>query len=177
MLSKIQTRPTLASEPEDAISLLLGCHQRIRHFTEVALRLARNPHAPVSDRVEAARSVLRYFQIALPLHEADENESVYPRLRERLASGELCEANEAMVRQHTEIDGVVAELIPLWQYVVEEDEALLNSHLLALTERLQQLWDIHLSLEEEQVLPALREYLTQEDLHSIRSEMTARRQS
>ena len=176
MLSNIQTRPTAASEPEDAISLLLGCHQRIRHFTQVALRLAENPYAPAADRADAAKSVLRYFQIALPLHEADENESVYPRLREKLSVGELSEANETMVSQHTEIDRVIAELIPLWQSTADRGEQL-DSHLLATTEYLQQLWDIHLSLEEEQVIPALREHLTQRDLSAIRAEMTSRRQS
>ena len=177
MLSNIQTKPHATREAEDAISLLLGCHGRIRHFTQIALRLAQNPQAPALDRAEAARSVLRYFQIALPLHEADENESVYPRLHERLASGELSEANESMVRQHTEIDLVIAELIPLWQSTVERAEQPADLQLLALTERLQRLWDVHLALEEEQVIPALREHLSLEDLNLIRSEMTARRRS
>jgi len=176
MLSNIQTKPNVANEPEDAISLLLGCHQRIRHFTQVALRLAENPHAPASDRADAARSVLRYFQIALPLHEADENESVYPRLHEKLRAGELSEANETMVRQHTEIDRVIADLIPRWQSHLDSGQVSADANLLAITEHLQQLWAIHLALEEEQVIPAMREHLTQDDLNSIRAEMTARRQ-
>jgi len=101
MLSNIQIKADKASEPEDAISLLLGCHQRIRHFTQVAFRLAQNPNAPAPDRADAARSVLRYFQIALPLHEADENESIYPRLRDKLRAGDLSEANEAMVLERS----------------------------------------------------------------------------
>lgn len=176
MLSNIQIKADKASEPEDAISLLLGCHQRIRHFTQVAFRLAQNPNAPAPDRADAARSVLRYFQIALPLHEADENESIYPRLRDKLRAGDLSEANEAMVRQHTEIDEVIARLIPLWQRT-EKGEQSLDSQLLALTDRLQQLWDSHLSLEEEQVIPALRDHLTEQDLSAIRAEMSARRQT
>jgi hemerythrin-like domain-containing protein len=175
MLSNIQTSPKPSSDSEDAISLLLGCHQRIRHFTEVALRLARNPEAPASDRADAARSVLRYFQVALPLHEADENESIYPRLRRKLRPGALAEANEAMVRQHTEIDAVIAELIPQWQSVAASSSP--SPELLSITRHLQELWDAHLSLEEEHVVPALRQHLTADDLKSIRDEMSARRQS
>jgi len=175
MLSNIQTSPKPSSDKEDAISLLLGCHQRIRHFTEVALRLAQNPEAPVSDRSEAARSVLRYFQVALPLHEADENESIYPRLRRKLPPGALADANEAMVRQHTEIDAVIAELIPQWQSVAAA--AGQPPELLSRTSHLQQLWDVHLSVEEEHVVPALRQHLTADDLNAIRNEMSVRRQS
>jgi hemerythrin-like domain-containing protein len=81
-----------------------------------------------------------------------------------------------MVRQHTEIDRVIAELIPLWQSQVDSGEQSADLHLLAITQRLQQLWDVHLALEEEHVIPALREHLSQEDLNSVRAEMTARRQ-
>lgn len=176
MFSNIQIAASKSSEPEDAISLLLGCHQRIRHFTQVAFRLARISDVPATDRAAAARSVLRYFQIALPLHEADENQSIYPRLREKLRAGELSEANEAMVRQHTEIDDIIAKLIPLWQGMAESGERPMDSLLLKLTERLRQLWEIHLSLEEQQVIPALRDHLTSEDLGTIRAEMSARRQ-
>ena len=96
---------------EDAVTLLLACHDRIRHFTEIAERLAQNPGSPARDRQDAAGAVLRYYQVALPLHEADENESIYPRLHEKLPPGYLAAANESMVQQHTAIDALVAELL------------------------------------------------------------------
>ncbi len=174
-MNSIQIGSKPQGESEDAISLLLGCHDRIRHFTSIALRIAQHANAPASDRADAARSVLRYFQIALPLHEADENESIYPRLHQRLPAGALAEANENMVRQHGEIDRVIAELIPMWQSTVEGAKP--APALFSTTERLQSLWDTHLALEEEKVLPAMRKYLTGEDLESIRAEMRARRET
>jgi hemerythrin-like domain-containing protein len=176
MLTRIQVADKPQGNEEDATALLLGCHQRIRHFTEIALRIAQNPRTAASEKAEAASSVLRYFEVALPLHEADENESVYPRLHRRLPAGALAVANEDMVRQHTEIDAVIAELIPMWRSTAKGEAQPSNALLLAKTEHLQSLWDAHLSLEEERVLPAMRKYLTSEDLEAIRCEMRSRRE-
>lgn len=177
MLKSIRTSPDTAQTEETAVDLLLGCHQRIRHFTDVALRLAQNPDASAGDRTEAAKAVLRYFTVALPLHEADENDSVYPRLRTVLTQGALAEANEAMVDQHRGINSALTELIPHWRAIESHPELQAQlPGLLALTERLQGLWEIHLKLEEEQVIPAMRQYLRQEVLDEIRREMRQRRE-
>jgi hemerythrin-like domain-containing protein len=178
MLNSIRASTTTSPEIEDAVSLLLGCHERIRHFTAVALRLAESQQAPASDRIQAARSVLRYYTVALPLHEADENESVYPRLKKVLLPGELADANQQMIEQHKNIDATVVELIPMWQEVEQNPEAqeALSDRLRDRTKRLSELWSAHLKLEEEQVIPALRRHLTPEDLRAIQQEMHDRRQ-
>ena len=72
------TRPDPISE--DAVDLLLSCHYRIRHFTALAARLAEATAAPPDQIEQTAASVARYFRIALPLHKADEDGSIYPRL-------------------------------------------------------------------------------------------------
>ncbi len=178
MLNTIKSARSPVPEAEDAISLLLGCHDRIRHFTEVGARLAQSPQAPASDRIEAARAVLRYYTIALPLHEADENESVYPRLKRALPPGELAHANQEMVDQHAGIDATIAELVPMWQQIEREPESQneLGEPLRLRTEHLRSLWNAHLALEEEQVIPAMRKYLATEELSKIAQEMRDRRQ-
>lgn len=178
MLINIQS-PSVAKE-EDATTLLLGCHQRIRHFTGIALRLAENSDAPVDVRSETARAVLRYYTIALPLHEADENESVHPRLGKVLPDKLLAEANDEMVRQHSEIDEVIEALIPEWQKIAGNKsqsaaEQKIQENLLYTTRKLQQLWTDHLELEETQVIPAMRQYLPQSALEEILVEMRTRR--
>ncbi len=176
MLTGIKSLDAKPAE-EDAIALLLGCHQRIRHFTGVALRLAENPQAGETERADAARAVLRYYTIALPLHEADENDSIYPRLRKKLPEGALAEANETMVAQHQTIDTLVAALVPQWQTIVDRPAGQ-NAFrsLLQQTHQLQNTWTSHLQMEEEQVVPAMRQYLTLHDLEVIRNEMRARRE-
>ena len=176
MFVNIHSANESSSCTEDAASMLLGCHQRIRHFTEVALRLAENSATPLAERATAAQSVLRYYIEALPLHEADENDSLHPRLRRVLPEGVLAEANDAMVQQHTEIDALIAQLVPAWRELERNPEHP-QADLLQQTECLQRLWTSHLQLEEEQVIPAMRHYLSADDLRVIEAEMRARRQT
>lgn len=179
MLTNLKTSVESTADQEDAITLLLGCHDRIRHFTEVADRLNFNPQSPAADRQQAASTVLRYYEVALPLHEADENDSVYPRLQKALPPGELAAANQAMVEQHTEIDALIAELLPLWRTIADDpgQQEKLSAALGHRVQRLKQLWTSHLRLEEELVIPAMRRFLSQQDLGAIEAEMRARRQS
>ena len=178
MLNTIKSARSAAPEVEDAVSLLLGCHDRIRHFTEVGERLAQSPQAPATDRAAAARAVLRYYTVALPLHEADENESVYPRLKRALPPGELAHANQQMVEQHAGIDATIAELVPMWQQIERDPQSQneLGELLRHRTGHLRSLWNAHLALEEEQVIPAMRKYLPPQDLSQIAQEMRDRRQ-
>ena len=66
----------------DLPDLLLDCHERIRHFSTLAVRLARED-ASDDERRGVAAGVARYFEQALPLHVRDEDESILPRLRGR----------------------------------------------------------------------------------------------
>lgn len=165
-----------AGDKSDAVDLLLGCHQRIRHFTAMALRLAA-ADAPRDQIGAAAGAVHRYYSLALPLHEADENQSVYPRLRAALAAaGAQLEAgaNQAMVDQHVEIDKLVAVLLPQWAELPQHPE---NAAATAATAaQLEAAWKEHLELEERVVFPALRSHLSRGDRDAIRQEMSQRRQ-
>lgn len=176
MLTGIRT-PNLnpAQKHETPLDLLLGCHERIRHFTAVARRMAENPGAPIEQVSDAAESVYRYFSVALPLHEADENISLDPRLQ---AAGEAAQASEEMVLQHKEINRVLKQLLPLWDALCREPEKLpgFSSRLLRLTSELEQLWHVHLRLEEETVFPAIKR-LPYGELASMLEEMKARRRA
>ncbi|MGH9413356.1 MAG: hemerythrin domain-containing protein [Terriglobales bacterium] len=159
-------------DTSDAIDLLLGCHCRIRHFTTMARRLAE-PEAPSDQIPAAARAVYRYYKVALPLHEADENQSVYPRLRAAAPPGDLADANQAMVDQHVSIDRIIAELLPQWEALEQHPGTAPATA--AAAQRLDEAWRDHLELEERLIFPALRAHLSQEDRTAIRQEMIARR--
>lgn len=161
-----------AGDAGDAVDLLLGCHTRIRHFTAVAVKLSR-PDAPRAEVAHAAQAVYRYYSVALPLHEADENQSVYPRLRAALPPGALAEANQAMVDQHKDIDAIIAALLPRWQELPTRPDLAPASGTDA--ERLQEAWRTHLELEEQVIFPALRAHLGEADRAAIRREMGERR--
>ena len=82
--------------PDDPVDLLLACHMRIRHFGQLASALPGAQEAGAADVIDAAQRLHRYFTVALPLHVADEDESVRPRLDAHAPPPGLRDAMEAM---------------------------------------------------------------------------------
>ncbi|MGE5048604.1 MAG: hemerythrin domain-containing protein [Deltaproteobacteria bacterium] len=166
-----------ASSPaEGPIELLLGCHQRIRQFTELAARVASHEPASDADVADAARRVHRYHSIALPLHQADEEESIAARL-EPLVAPEIRYAIGGMRRQHLELDETLAILLPLWERLAGEPgmRRQLAGRMTAAVTRMQELWAHHLSVEEDLIFPEMARVLDAAQLTTIAEEMRARR--
>ena len=84
-----------------------------------------------------------------------------------------------MVQQHNAIDALVAELLPMWQAIAEnpETQKCVSDELRDRVKQLQQLWTTHLHLEEQDVVPAMRAFLSEQDLKAIEADMRARRQT
>lgn len=79
-------RPLLqpvAPSIDDPIELLRACHDKVRRFAGLALRLRDHLAAKGADdqAQEAAKSILRYFDMAAPLHHEDEDLDLFPALR------------------------------------------------------------------------------------------------
>lgn len=169
-----------ASDPNSPLEMLLGCHARIRHFMQLSRTLAAAEGVPHKEIAEAANSIVRYFSQALPLHEADENKSLFPRLHNALPHGGLIrEAAETMVEQHKVIDELVAELLPLCASVGRRPERLpsVSQRLDHVTRALDQIFAAHLGLEETVIFPAVTELLTSAQIEEISREMHERRRS
>jgi iron-sulfur cluster repair protein YtfE (RIC family) len=193
MLNQIKPAAYVPRE-ETVQDALLGCHMRIRHFTEMACKLA-HAHAAEPEQVQrAAAEVHRYFTVALPLHEADENISLHPRLIKAL-SGESVKADastspetallrrlggpaaDAMVEQHESIDQLVERLVPLCTILRSQPAKLeeLSQELHEVSAALSEIFTAHLEMEEKTVFPAMEEVLTGDELDEIRREMRERR--
>jgi hypothetical protein len=80
-------------ESSDVVDLLLKCHERIRTFIGLACKLGKAQEPSVDEIRDAASRVSRYFSEALPLHVADEEESILPRLAGRNPEPDLALAN------------------------------------------------------------------------------------
>src|SRR5690606_25886197 len=90
------------SSDQSLLELLTACHERIRRFTAMAVALTE-PSAqsrPPSEVTDAADGVRRYLAVALPLHAADEELSITPRLRARAPS--LAPALDRMCQEHVD---------------------------------------------------------------------------
>ncbi|HVJ06430.1 MAG TPA: hemerythrin domain-containing protein [Candidatus Saccharimonadales bacterium] len=176
---KISEHPAKdASVQSDALEMLLGCHVRIRHFMQLGRTLAHAEFAPSGEIAETAEAISCYFSKALPLHEADENETLFPRLQAAVAEGNLVrEAAETMVEQHKAIDELVADLLSLCDSLSQHPEALpsLARRIEDVTFALDKIFDAHLKLEETVIFPAILEVLTSEQLEEMSDEMRERR--
>ncbi|MGE5083210.1 MAG: hemerythrin domain-containing protein, partial [Acidobacteriota bacterium] len=68
----------------DPTGLLSDCHRRIEMFLETLAAAGKVMDAPPSvDTARALQSALVYFRQAAPKHTADEEQSLFPRLRGR----------------------------------------------------------------------------------------------
>ncbi len=179
MLNQIKTS-NASSASGQVQDLLLSCHNKIRHFSNLAVRLSHAQDREEREIAQAADGLFRYFTVALPLHEADENLSIHPRLKQAAPPGELAgPAADAMVDQHMAIDELVERLVPLWKILQAEPEKLdeLSGEMCATSKRLAEIFETHLKMEEETIFPALSRFLKNDELAAIVREMQERRRS
>ena len=161
---------------EDAVDLLTGCHDRIRHFTGVAMKLAHAQGAAAEEIVQAAAGVHRYYTVSLPLHEADEEETLRPRL-DAVADEKVRHALVAMTHQHLTIDELLERLLPLLLMVRNNPGTLgaAGGEMCSITKALDEIFRSHLQLEEEVIFPAMRSSLGEATRAEMLCEMQARR--
>lgn len=174
MLMQLSMRSATASQ--DLVDLLGECHQRIRRFVALAREAASRRDAPPDQVAQACAAVERYFVEALPLHVADEEESLEPRLRG--LSPSVDQALATVAHQHQQHVSKIAALLAAIGKVRSQpyDEwarGELTTAAIALETELEE----HLRLEESAIFPAIRELLSREIQTSIIDELRKRRQS
>ncbi len=166
---------------QQPLALMSDCHRRVERFLGLLLRVtaeaAGGPLNPLQR--EALETALRYFREAAPKHTADEEESLFPRLRaldtpesrEVLAKVQRLEGDHqtaAPAHHAVEIFG------RLWlvQNRLETDVViLLQSHLGAL----HALYGRHIAVEDTEVFPLAARLLGDAELAAVGREMAARR--
>lgn len=165
----------------DPIGLLTDCHRRIERFlavlVQVAEQAAGGPLTP--EQRTALDTALRYFREAAPKHTADEEETLFPRLRrseqaevrEVLSRVDSLESDHARASQsHAEVDRLGQEWLSAG--MLRPADAARMSLLLA---ELSELYRGHIALEEDQVFPMAGRVLDARERQAIAGEMAARR--
>jgi iron-sulfur cluster repair protein YtfE (RIC family) len=176
MLNQISPARNLPKAEEGAVDLLVGCHQRIRHFTSVATKLAHAQAATHDEIRSAAEAVYRYYSVSLPLHEADEEDSLRPRL-DMAADERVQHALAAMHDQHMAIDDLLERLLPLLRMAGNNPATLADAggEMCSITSALTEMFRAHLQLEEEVIFPAIDRCLTEDARAELVTEMRNRR--
>ncbi len=142
-------------ESDDPAALILACHARIRGFLAAAARLASDAPAPAADVASTAAAIARYFRLALPLHEADEDRSIAPRLAD--AGAEVARTLVEIAREHAELAAPIAGLIAACDHlaVTPGDREPARRGLGDTVAALGAIFARHLAREEAVMVPAL----------------------
>ena len=160
---------------EGLVGLLLECHDRIRTFADLAIAIGDRLDAPTAHITDACARCERYFSEALPLHVADEEESLLPRLRSR--SPALEAAFATMHAQHTEHEARLRALLDGLAKVRQNPDDTAQRELVRTTAaQLRVDFEAHLSNEEMRIFPAIEDLLTPDEQAQIIGELRARRQ-
>jgi hemerythrin-like domain-containing protein len=179
MLLKIGHRPD--HDFHEPLGLLSDCHRRIEHFLAVLTTIAHQ--AGGGQLADAQRAQLdaaaTYFVTAAPRHTADEEDSLFPRLRASLdpaatAALDLVDRLEDDHAAATEDHEVVERLVRRWL----ADGNLSAADVQQLHDRLEQLtsmYTTHIAVEDNEVFPAAAQILSKDDIGEIGQEMMARR--
>lgn len=156
--------------------MLLACHDRLRYFSELASLLATRLDASAEDVSDAARRLRTYFTVALPLHEADEELSLAPRLLSSSKGESVAESLGLMSEQHGLLHVVLDELVPSWTRLESEPSVLdaIANTLAGESRRLAIVLEVHLALEETTIFPWL-EPLPRSERDEMLAEIRARR--
>lgn len=170
-----------AGDFSNPIELLSDCHRRIERFLGVLATVARQARGdPMTQqqRDEWVRA-LDYFRNAAPRHTADEEESLFPRLRQI----DLPQIREALVKmQQLESDHVQAAE---WHDQVEQlgrrwlaNGRLTREEVAAISDalaRLSDLYEGHIALEDQSVFPLAAAVLPRSEKAGMGIEMAQRR--
>jgi hemerythrin-like domain-containing protein len=163
------------------LGLLSDCHRRIERFLQALLTVATQV-AGGSLEAEHRRALevaLKYFHEAAPKHTADEEEDLFPMLRELrspripavLADLDRLEAEHTTAEAwHREVE----KLCERWlrqNSLRPEDAARLKDLLTSLAD----LYRDHIATEEEQVFPVAKVELSESELQAIGRRMALRR--
>jgi hemerythrin-like domain-containing protein len=173
----------IGAKPEsnfaDPIGLLTDCHRRIERFLNVLVRVAADAQgAPLTPEQRTAfETALRYFRDAAPKHTADEESTLFPRLRAHPEARAVLEQIDALEGDHQRADRGHAEVDRLGREWLEAGSLppAVAAQLNAVLVELSDLYRAHIALEESSVFPAAAKALPEADRLAMGKEMAARR--
>lgn len=156
----------------DPLGLLSACHRRMLSFCELLSRMP--PHLAKrgvdAEALDAARRVVRYFDLAAPLHHLDEECDLFPLLSGTPPLGPLVDRLRA---QHRELE---REWLRLAELLRQLDDGVFDAAAFRYAaEAFCRSCREHIETEEKQLLPAARSRLEPEQLRRLGQAMARRR--
>jgi hemerythrin-like domain-containing protein len=166
---------------QQPLELLSDCHRRVENFLHLLLLVAEQARGGELDarQREALETALRYFREAAPKHTADEEESLFPRMRaagnrtatEALEKIDALEADHAVAKKEHDL---VERLGQKWlaEKTISAEE---TSQLLTSLRQLQSIYVRHIAVEDDEIFPLAKHVLDSSALSDVGREMAGRR--
>ena len=162
---------------QQPLELLSDCHRRVESFLRALVLVAEQAQGGDLNgkQREALETALRYFREAAPKHTADEEESLFPRLRElndsvareALAKIVALEADHQIAKAaHDAVEELGQKWLTTGRLSSEETPRLIQ-HLRALAS----IYERHIAVEDNEIFPLAAQVLAPETLDDVGREM------
>ncbi|HVT29061.1 MAG TPA: hemerythrin domain-containing protein [Lacipirellulaceae bacterium] len=176
---------TLGEKPladfTEPIEMMKDCHRRIEHFLGVLRKVVAQFGAGqlTEEARRALETSLNYFANSAPRHTADEERSLFPRMRatETAEGREVMEELGRLEQDHRRGEAahaLVDRLVRQWLATGRIDEAKRKNLQQALDE-LASMYETHIRLEEQRVFALASHMLNAGQIREIGEEMKRRR--
>jgi len=163
------------------LEMLHDCHRRIEHFLDVFKRVAQqfSDSELNEEGRRALEASLTYFSQAAPRHTADEEQSLFPRMRTSadpvvqaaLAELDSLEADHRTAEElHEKVDALGRHWLRAGRLTEEE-----MTRFQAWLDELAAIYAAHIRMEEERVFVMAAQALSAEELQEVGAEMRKRR--
>jgi len=166
---------------DQPIELMMDCHRRIEHFLGVLQKVAaRYTDQPLDTQGrEALETAMNYFRSAAPRHTADEEQSLFPRMRQvddpqvRQAMAQI----DRLESDHRKAEAAHARLDELGRRWLAEGALPADAftEFRDLLAELAQAYGEHIPIEDDSVFVLAKRVLDDEQLRAVGEEMRQRR--
>lgn len=162
---------------DEPFAMLQACHERVRRSLDLLARLRQYLRDTGWDEsaAQAARDVLRYFDIAAPLHHEDEELHVFPPLLAGTPEDGVVQLVRQLQRDHVQMAERWAAARGALQALGEGAITALTPQQEAALERFAHSYESHLRHEDDTIYPAARALLGAETQQAMGEEMARRR--
>lgn len=158
---------------ETPVAMLIACHDRVRQYAALTETLVNHmaKHGADAAAIAGAQSILRYFDIAAPLHHQDEDDDLFPAML-AVAQPELAATIRDITAEHDELGALWQQVRAALLAVVAGND---NELTPALAQEFAARYPAHAAREEEDIYPFASALLTAEHLHQLGKSMASRR--
>jgi hemerythrin-like domain-containing protein len=168
---QLDKAPAVADGP---IEHLVACHRRIEQRLDTLQRAGAKLEQDTEASLIAIANSLRFMDVSGVLHTVDEEESVFPRIRQAASPGEVAYLDK-LESEHKEADQVYLRLKAVSAALLESTTPELIQEYRELVTKLDAAYRSHIASEDTILVELGRRVLTADELETIQSEMRARR--